>query len=309
MANLSRLICGCLVYGLIAACGSPSNGSEQQEQTPMFSLFGKKKTEAAPTTVHPQLQAELQRIENFPATPVPPAPRLTATCTKYAVRGRPPQVKLEDGKDLPASEAAIGFVITGRERAVLLMNLPDNVPDASIELWQLASAQNLQLTRKLPIQLHPDAAAWRARFLDDALCLPNGRVLVSINYYAPRRRDGLFLYDIGQQRFSRLAEVSSYRSKFFEPQLLNSEAAMLLYFSDERRKAAEIYHNYYNHFHLFTRAYPDGLEVLKLGIDIGNATQWAVLDKKLYLRTRDPRAPENPREAYWSLDLSKLLSN
>jgi hypothetical protein len=274
----------------------------------MFSLFGKKKTEAAPTTVHPQLQAELQRIETFPATPTAPSLRTAASCTKYAVRGTPPQVTLEDGKDLPASEPAIGFVISdGRAPAVLLMNRPDNLPDASIELWQLASAQDLPLTRKLPMQLAPDEASWRARFLDDALCLPNGRVLVSINYYVPRRRDGLFLYDIGQQRVSRLAEVSAYRSKYFESQLLNADSAMVLYFSDEKRKAAEIYHNYYNHFHLFTSAHPDGLEVLKLGIDIGNATQWAVIDKKLYLRTRDPRNPDDLREASWSLDLSKLL--
>jgi hypothetical protein len=134
-------------------------------------------------------------------------------------------------------------------------------------------------------------------------------VLLSINYYVPRRRDGLFLYDIAQQRFSRLAEVSSYRNQFFESQRLSPQAAMVLYFTDEKRKSAEIYHNYYNHFHLFTSAHPDGVEVLKLGIDTGNATQWAVSEKKLYLHTRDPRTPEQPREADWSLDLSKLLAD
>lgn len=309
MTTLSMLIFGGIVCGLLTACGSPSNGSEQQEQKPMFSLFGKKKSEAAPTSVHPQLQAELQRIAKFPEMPAASTTAISATCTKYAVRGKPPQVVLEDGTDLPATEPAIGFVISdGPDRAVLLMNLPDDVPDASIALWQLASAQDLRLTRKVPMQLDPEEASWRARFLDDALCLPNGRVLVAVNYYAPRRRDGLFIYDIGQQRFSRLAEVSSYRSKLFESQLSGKDSAMVLYFTDERRKSAEIYHNYYNHFQLFTPAHPDGIEVLKLGIDIGNATQWAVAGRQLYLRTRDPRTPENPREAYWSLDLSQLMA-
>jgi hypothetical protein len=49
------------------------------------------------------------------------------------------------------------------------------------------------------------------------------------------------------------------------------------------------------------------LEVLKLGIDTGNAKQWLVIGNKLYLRTYDPRTANDPRNASWSLDLSRLL--
>src|SRR5262245_38470004 len=130
--NLRRLIIGCLACSLLSACGNSSSGSQRQDETSMFSLFGKKKTESAPTTVNPLLQAELQRIESFPDAPAAPAPSSTATCTKYGIGGKPPQIVLKGGQEeILASNADFGFVISDRpDRAVLLMNLPHEVPDA-----------------------------------------------------------------------------------------------------------------------------------------------------------------------------------
>jgi hypothetical protein len=96
------------------------------------------------------------------------------------------------------TDPSFGFVVSNRpDNAVLLMNLSDAVP-AIIELWQLASAQDLRLTRRIPLQIHANEAAWTSRFLKEAVCLPNSRVLVAINYSTPART-GLFLYNLEQQ--------------------------------------------------------------------------------------------------------------
>ena len=81
----------------------------------------------------------------------------------------------------------------------------------------------------------------------------------------------------------------------------------MLYYSDTKRKSAEIYHNYFNHIVLFNANYPNGLEVLKLGIDDGNVMAWHVSGKTLYLATKDNRDPKHPKLKNWSLDISQAL--
>lgn len=267
----------------------------------MFSLFGKKKY---PTTVHPALQAQLQRIDSFPAAAAAITPN-SAACTKYTIGGRPPAVTFSP--PTPTDNPAIGFVSSDRpDNAVLMMNLPE---DGVIELWQLASTQDLRLTRKLSVPIHPKQSTWTSSFLDDAACLPNGRALVAITHFDPART-GLFLYNLREQRFSTYVERTEPAfSVLLESQRISPDAAIVLHFTDVKREAAEVYYNYYNRFQLFTGAHPDGLEALALGLDIGNVKRWAVVDKKLYLHTHDPRTPSNPREAYWSLDLSKVVTD
>ena len=78
---------------------------------------------------------------------------------------------------------------------------------------------------------------------------------------------------------------------------------------DRVMASLEIYHNLYNHVVLFSRNQPDGLELLKLGIDTGNVDEWFVQDNVLYLRTLDRRDALNNRIGFWSLDLSNVLTN
>jgi hypothetical protein len=308
MTNLRTLLFGCVLCGLLAACENSNYASERQEETSMFSLFKKK----YPTTVNPLLQAELKQIDSFPAAPAGAAPISGSTCTKYAVKGKPPEVVLSAvEKDIIAAGSSIGFVISDRpDNAVLLMNLSDELPHGLIELWQLKSREDLQLVSKIPAQISPKESSWGSRFAQQAVCLPNGRVLVGINYSRPEVHTDFFLYNIEQRRFSTFFNDYDLRfSEAFETQPLSEYAALLLHFSQRTTVGFELSYNYYNHLQLFTRAHPDGLEVVKLGIDIGNVKQWRVIDKTLYLHTHDPRTPDKPRETYFSLDLSKLLTN
>jgi hypothetical protein len=58
---------------------------------------------------------------------------------------------------------------------------------------------------------------------------------------------------------------------------------------------------------LFSPQHPQGLEVIKLGLDDGNVIDWTVIDKTLWLRTRDRRNDELPDGMVWSLDLSSVF--
>ncbi|PTT87296.1 hypothetical protein DBR42_11970, partial [Pelomonas sp. HMWF004] len=92
--------------------------------------------------------------------------------------------------------------------------------------------------------------------------------------------------------------------RFFETWPVAANAALVLFHTDELRLKAEVYAKKYGHLMLFSDRFPQGLEVLKLGLDDGNVRRWAMNGKTLWLDTVDLRTNAT---FVWSLDLSKLI--
>ncbi len=122
----------------------------------------------------------------------------------------------------------------------------------------------------------------------------------------------LQMFDLNKQTFDFVANIEGSTAgdkSYFEVLAINNEAALVAYFTDQKREKAEFYHNYYQHIMLFNTTYPKGIEIAKLGIDDGNLLEWAIKDKVLYMNTYDNRNLKKKEKHYsWSLNLSRLLT-
>ncbi len=73
---------------------------------------------------------------------------------------------------------------------------------------------------------------------------------------------------------------------------------MLYFILLRKREKAEFYHNYYQHIMLFNKTYPQGIEIVKLGINDGILLEWAVKKHVLYMNTYDNRKIKNPEKEF-----------
>jgi hypothetical protein len=271
----------------------------------MFSFFTKNK--AVATVVHASLDAKLTKLSSYPSNPYSPE-RHNQNCIKAKVQGVPPTaLTIEDGF-IETSQTA--FVWNSASPPVALINNQEN---ARFDVWELESMSSLRPVKKVSTnELSSQSKNWIHYSVVDVACLPEQRLLVAVNYYDPRSKVALYLYDTSNQSFNIFSEAETHAQdldKYFEQKDLNSNETIIIYYSETKRKSAEIYHNYFNNIVLFSDKHPLGIEILKLGIDDGNVEDWQVIDKKLILHSVDNRDHKDPKSYFWSLDLSKVLSN
>ncbi len=268
-------------------------------------LFGKNKE--SPTTIHPDVGAMLKKINGFPDIERTPASdSLNDCCIKVRIEGVPPDARLID--DPVAQIPRAGFIvrgINGEELALL------NDPEAfSFDIWRLSYDRKNPTTKVKTGKISEDQSAWVGFHVTGATSLPGKLVLLSVNRYTPRQSPALFLFDVRNSTYKFLASVDpDIRNplRYFDTRVISPSATMAVFYSGRTRLAAEIYYNRYNHLMLFTKQYPYGIEVMKLGIDTGNVQDWYVRNRTLYLYSLDGRDNNNAREGYWALDLSQLL--
>jgi hypothetical protein len=270
----------------------------------MFSFFTKDKV--APTVVHASLDAKLTKLSSYPENLNLPEPQ-NQNCLKAKLQGAAPlALTIEEGYIEPSQSAFVWNSVS----PIALIN---NQANARFDVWELESIDSLKPVKKVPTnELSSRSKNWIHYSVVDVACLPEQQLLVAVNYYDPRSKIALYLYDIANQSFSIYSEADTNAQnldKYFEQKNLNSGESVIVYYSETKRKSAEIYHNYYNNIVLFSDKYPQGIEILKLGIDDGNVEKWQVTDKKLLLHTIDNRDHKDPKSYFWSLDLSKVLSN
>lgn len=192
-----------------------------------------------------------------------------------------------------------GFIVAGEPRFALL----NRADEFRFEAWTLVADRPGE---PLPLEM-PSARA----YIEEAVGLPGGSILLAISRYEPRPKLGLYVLDPATRGLSKISDIDSdiadpYR--YFEAGAIAPDATLVVYYSGQTRITAERYFNAYNHLLLFTRRYAQGLPLATIGIDRGNVAEWAVVGQKLYLRLSDGRDVQNPRETSWSLDLSKVLT-
>ncbi len=282
----------------------------------MFSFFTKKRP-PAPTTVHPALEAELIKEDSLPDTQQSfssEAPYLH--CRKVRVGGN--QVYLNyDPETMDAPNH--GHLVEGKDiqNPFLFVNNSELGPEKNVwfELWTVETGKDYTLKNKLEFaqfEPAPNPENFYGIKVMGVGCLPNRQLLVVIGYWKPGAAFALYRFDIDRLSFTFIHDLisSNKQAQYFEQIHLDSENVLVLYYSDSRCQASELYFNYYNHILLFTPAHPEGIEILKLGIDIGNVKKWGLIYKKLFIETRDARDSIRDKKArigYWSLDLSQWL--
>ena len=157
--------------------------------------------------------------------------------------------------------------------------------------------------------VHPAQEQWSDSTVMQAICLPQDRSLLVIQYFDGGVVNGRFLFDTNTGIMDDLGVVESDTQaigQYIFALNLPGGAVIAMHQSDKRRKSAEIYHNYYQHLTLYSSTNPQGLDLLTLGIDDGNIQRWGYRDSVLYLHTLDNRDLKNIKEAYRSLDLSRV---
>lgn len=273
----------------------------------MFSFFKDKGAAKSVTSVPAEVGAPLVRQQAFSSKPptagAAPAPK------RLALDGVPPQASLLEQPI--AGQTTTAFLVEGARGHPPLALVNISGAQAHIELWELGTDDKPVFLHKRNVRLDPAQESWNAHLLADVAYLPAGRLLVAVFYYAPQVKQALFLYDIGADSFTRIATVTPYNTidqeKFFEAQRVAPEAVMVQYFTGSIRLAPEVYYNTPSHLRLFTPQHPQGLDVLQIGAADGGIERWAVIDKTLWIKSRDPRERGRPKDFVWSLNLEKVL--
>lgn len=269
----------------------------------MFSFFSKNKATA--TFVHASVDAKLTKLTSFP--PKKQTEMQTPKALKVKVQGET-SITLSKNHDYIDTTQSAFVCQTGSPIALV-----NNQQSARFDVWELDSIDSLKPLKKVVTNaLSSESNSWINFSVVDVACLPEQQLLVAVNYYDPRSKIALYLYDVPKKHFSIFSEAETNAQNleqyFTQKNLINGES-IIIYYSDTKRKSAEIYHNYFNNIVLFSDNHPQGIEILKLSIDDGNVEDWQVKDKKLLLHTVDNRDHKDPKTYYWSLDLSKVLIN
>jgi hypothetical protein len=274
----------------------------------MFSFFKDKGAAKSETAVHADVGALLVRQQNFPAkqptSTSAPAPR------QLALDGVPPQASLLDQAIAGQTTTAYLIEASAGHPPLALVNISG--AQAHIELWELAAGDKPVFARKRAVRLDSAQDSWSAFLLSDVAHLPGNRLLVAVFYYAPQVKQALFQYDIAANSFTKIANVVPHHTvdqqKFFAAQLVAPETVIVQYYTSSIRLAPEVYYNTPSHLRLFSPRYPQGVEILQLSAADGGIERWTVIDRMLWIHSRDPRERGKPKDFVWSLNLEKVLS-
>ena len=273
----------------------------------MFSLFGKQKPEPTQTEIHLSVGAKLKPETSFPEPRASKAPASTISCEKLHIQGTRPNAKLASADHIPVREMAVLINGISDSDPVALMNIKDK---PGFDFWRVN--KDREITQKLPMpELYFGEGEWVQYYFHDVACLANRQLLIGVAYHTPKPKFALYRFDITTSKLYEIEKAEPHTrnlDQIFEHLAIDGANSLVRYYSDKVRKSAEIYHNYYNHIRLFSTSHPEGLKVLKLGIDQGNIQDWMLRDKTLYLHTQDNRDNTSPKNMFWSLDLSKVLN-
>ncbi|MDL2358218.1 MAG: hypothetical protein QFF03_23470 [Pseudomonadota bacterium] len=272
----------------------------------MFGLFGARKAAQAASATAPELGAALQKQPALPGQPAPAVLPSYPPCQVLQLRGQAPGGAWADqtvaGETQPVFRIPVG---AGQPALAILADA-----GAHMQVWELSADQPARFVKQRPVTLDPAQASWQLYFPVAAACLPAQQVALSVSYTSPIMKEALYVYQRASQQFRRIAVIEPEMSSAppfssFETLAATPEAMLLLYRTGVIRLGAGNFAYQQNHLVLFSTRFPQGLEVLTLGIDDGNVRSWAMQGKTLWLQTRDKR--KQPKDFTWSLDLGKVL--
>lgn len=271
----------------------------------MFGLFGGKKTDTPVTSVAPEVGSALHAQQTGPSTLATIGVPNESDCRVLQLRGQPPDGAWSD--QAVAGETRPVFFVPAEHGQPALAMVSD--PKARMHIWELSQDAPPRFIRERPVALGPDQASWLMYFPVAMACLPGDRVAIAVSYTAPAMKEALYIYSHTTNEFRRIDTIEPEMSgpppfSSFETLSAATSAKLVNFRTGAIRLGSGNYVYRHNHILLFSARFPNGLEVVKLGVDDGNLRQWAMVEKTLWLRTHDKR--KSAAEKIWSLDLSKV---
>jgi len=294
-----------MLIGLVVA-GCQPNLAGDGGSSGMFGLF-KGKTAKLPSVVAPELRATLK---HEPAWPAAAAPVQESHCSAARVDGTPPQARFVGADFDGKTHTALRVASRAGAPALGIVNMGGDLRRP--QFWDLASDADPKFVRQFPVKLDPAESTWVSARVIEAGCLPGPLVALGLAYATGDTYQSVLVYDRATHTARKLADAVYDASSGHADSLLATRDAgpdrtLLMFHTGELRLRAEVYVREYDHVMVFSPQHPQGLEVLKLGLDDGNVVEWMVLGKKLYLQTQDRRNDKQPANFIWSLDLSSVL--
>ena len=269
----------------------------------MFGLF-KGKPARLPSIVASELRAVL---EHETALPRVAAPAQDTRCAQARVDGTPPEARFVPPEFDGSTRSALRVASRPGLPSLAIVNMGGDVRRP--QFWALASdAADAAFVHQIPVQLDPAEARWATARAIEAGCLPGPLVALGLAYATGDTFQSVVTYDRATHQVRKLADaVHDASSGLLDTRAAGADRALLLYHTGELRLRAEVYVREYDHILVFSPPHPQGLEVLKLGLDDGNVVDWLVAGKTLWLHTQDRRNEKQPGNFFWSLDLSAVL--
>lgn len=302
--RIGTLIKGLMLCLMITGCQPDMAGDGGS--TGMFGLF-KRKVESLPSTVSPVLHAVLKRETTFPHIT---APTGSAGCIETRVDGEPPAARFVSPDFTGLTHSAFRIASRPGLAPLGIVNIGGDV--RLPQFWELASDTDPSFVRQIPVQLDPAESGWVGARAIEAGCLPGPQVALGLAYATDLAFQSVVIYDRESHHVRKLADAAYNASSGHPDSLLatldvSPDRTLLLYHTGELRLRAEVYVRKYDHILVFSPRHPQGIEVLKLGLDDGNVVDWGVVGKMLWLHTYDRRNDKQPDGLFWSLDLSAVL--
>jgi hypothetical protein len=274
----------------------------------MFGFFRRKMGEAAFTSIAAEVGGVLQAQHAMPPNLCKEEAATQPECNVLHLRGDPPIGEWSD--EAVYAETRSVFVVPaayGQPKIAILSDAHCH----NIRLWELSTDTPPRFLRERPAQLCLPNGPPHMCFPLAASFLPGGNVALEIAYTDPAMRGALYLYSPGTNEFHRIDQVqaacSARRGPHNEVETLMaaSDAKLVICRNGLIRLRAEVYCTRHNHILLFSPRYPQGLEVIRLGLDDGNLGEYAMQGTTLWMNTHDIRNP--PKDYIWSLDLHRVL--
>lgn len=271
----------------------------------MFGLFGGGKSAETASVIAPQLAALMQKQSKMPQIS-PASQGGDAECRIAQLRGHAPTGEWVP-EAIPEQTQPV-YVVPAAAGQPALAILAD--AEFHLQVWELSSDKQARFVKRRPVKLEAAQEAWGMYFPLAVACLPGRQAAVAVGYTAPMMKRALYLYAADSNQFRRIDSIESDMSgpppfSSFETLAISSNAKLVNYRTGVIRLGAENYVYRYNHILLFSPSHPQGLELIKLGLDDGNLREWAMQGKTLWLRTQDKR--KQPQDFVWSLDLQRVL--
>jgi hypothetical protein len=272
----------------------------------MFGLV-KRKPAPLPSSVAPELRAQLK-----PETSFPHLPRRSseAGCSEVHVEGQPPAAAFVAAHFSDATQSAFRIASSAGLPPLCIVNVRGERQRP--QFWELASDADPVFVRQIPVCLEAPGEQWVCGRAFDVVVLPGGLLGLGVGYSTGRPFQQVAVYDRRSGQLRKLADALSFSVAGSSNEMLKAldagaDGVLLLYHTDELRLRAESYARQHDHIVLFSPRHPRGLEVLKLGLDDGNIIDWNLVDETLWMHTQDQRSPQQRIERFWSLNLASVL--
>jgi hypothetical protein len=238
-------------------------------------------------------------------------------CTIARVDGTPPAARFDDD-NFNERRTYDAFRVPGRDGLPPLA-IVNGGDVARPRFWELDSdAPNAAFVREVPVQLDPAEKGWIVARASDVGCLPGPWLILGLGYSTGRPFEYVAVFHRETHQVRKISDavwaghsiyegMSGATGSLLDTRQVGPDVVALLYHTEEIRLRAEVYVRKHDHVMIFSPKYPQGIEVLQLGLDDGNATDWLVINKTLWLRTHDWRSTKDSEGMIWSLDLSAVL--